>query len=221
MTSALPALLPVLLLGFLTVTSVALSVPQLVRLIRSGDPAGLSGSSLLFGTANYTAWSVYLAGAQAWGLLAANLVASLVWYAVVALALRGLRPRRTWWVPAWWAVALASVAVLAPALLGAMLGFGSLLTYTPQAVGVWRAISLAGVSPATWTLTAAEGLAWLAQSVRDGLAGGVLSGLIATAAAGSVLLALAVRGRAEDRSERGHARHGALAGEPVGPPLAG
>lgn len=205
--------LSALLLAFLTVSSVVMAVPQLLRLLRTGDPAGLSGSALLFGTANYTAWSVYLAGAQAWGLLVANLVASLVWYAVVLLALRGLRPRRTWWAPAWWAAALAAVALAAPALLGAMLGFGSLLTYTPQAVGVWRAISLAGVSPTTWTLTAAEGLAWLAQSVRDGLAGGVLSGLIAVVAAVSVLLAIWLRRPPRDRAPDG----GLAPVDPTGP----
>jgi uncharacterized protein with PQ loop repeat len=192
--SSLNAALSALLLTALTVSSVVLCIPQLVRLLRLGHPAGLSGTSLLFGTVNYTTWSVYLAQERAWGLLVANLVASLVWYAVAVLALRQLPLRRSWWLPVAWAILLALLAVFASSLLGPVLGLGSLFTYTPQAVGVWRVLSLAAVSPMTWALTAVEGVAWLAQSVRDGLAGGVLSGLIATLAAVSVLAALSWRG---------------------------
>ncbi len=188
------SLLSALFLALLTVTSVVLSVPQLLRLVRRGDAAGLSATSLLFGAANYTAWNVYLLHAHAWGLFVANLLATLVWYAVCALALRQLRPAASWWLPTAWAVGLVSLMVVAPALLGPVLGLGSLLTYTPQAVGVWRAVSLVGISPTTWSLTALEGLVWLGQSLRDGLAGGVLSGLIATVAAASVLAAIAWRG---------------------------
>jgi uncharacterized protein with PQ loop repeat len=188
------AVLSALLLVALTASSVVLCVPQLVRLIRVGHPAGLSGASLLFGTVNYTGWSGYLAWEQAWGLLAANVVASLVWYAIVVLALPRLRPSRSWWLPLGWAVALGLVGLVDLALVGPILGIGSLLTYTPQAIGVWRVLSLAAVSPATWMLTAVEGLTWLLQSVKDQLAGGVLSGGVATAAAVSVLTALLIRG---------------------------
>lgn len=194
MSASLNAALPILLIGALTVTGVVLGVPQLLRLIRIGDPAGLSGTSLLFGSVNYSMWSVYLAGERAWGLLAANLAASLVWYAISGLALRGLRPKCSWWLPLGWAAVLIGLAMTVPVLLGPVLGLGSLLTYTPQAVGVWRVISLAAISPMTWLLTAIEGLAWLAQSVRDQLAGGILSGGIATIAAASVLTALLLRG---------------------------
>ena len=82
--------------------------------------------------------------------------------------------------------------------LGAVLGLGSMLTYTPQAIGAWRAPSLAGISPTTWGLTALEGGVWLVQSLRDGLLGGILSGVIAVAAAAAVLLALRVRGTTPD-----------------------
>jgi len=192
--SLLSSVLSAALLAVLTVSSVVLFVPQLVRLVRHRDPSGLSGSSLLFGTVNYTAWSVYLADARSWGLLAANVVASLVWYAVAFLALTRLRPERSWWLPGVWAVVLATVVVFERPVLGAVLGLGSLLTYTPQAIGAWRAPSLAGISPTTWGLTLLEGSVWLAQSVRDGLLGGILSGVIAVAAATAVLAAIRVRG---------------------------
>lgn len=196
MSPFLDAALSALLLVTLTVSSVVLCVPQLVRLVRVGHPDGLSGTSLLFGSVNYTAWSGYLSWEQAWGLLLANLVASLVWYAVAALALPQLAPTRSWWLPVGWAGALGVLGLVDLHLLGPVLGLGSLLTFTPQAVGVWRVLSLAAVSPLTWWLTMVEGFSWLLQSVKDQLAGGVLSGGIATAAAVSVLTALLVRGAA-------------------------
>lgn len=184
------AIVSAAVLALLTVTTVLLSVPQLVRLVRTGDPSGLSPTSLLFGAANYTAWNVYLVQAGAWGILVANALATLVWFSICGLALPQLRPSRSWWLPTAWAAGLLGVVLVAPVLLGPLLGLGSLLTYTPQAVGVWRAVSLAGISPATWSLTAVEGLVWLGQSLQDGLVGGVLSGLITLAAATSVLTAL-------------------------------
>ena len=45
------AIVSAAVLALLTVTTVLLSVPQLVRLIRTGDPSGLSSTSLLFGAA--------------------------------------------------------------------------------------------------------------------------------------------------------------------------
>jgi uncharacterized protein with PQ loop repeat len=207
MSPFLDAALSALLLLTLTVSSVVLCVPQLVRLIRVGHAAGLSGASLLFGTVNYTVWSGYLAWEEAWGLLLANVVASLVWYAVVALALPKIAPARSWWLPVGWAGVLGLLGLVDPHLLGPVLGLGSLLTYTPQAVGVWRVLSLAAVSPMTWWLTAVEGFSWLLQSVKDQLAGGILSGGIATAAAVSVLTALLVRGAALATED----------GAPVGP----
>ncbi|MFN8193037.1 MAG: hypothetical protein U0R80_02000 [Nocardioidaceae bacterium] len=184
------SLLSVAFLALLTLTTVLLSVPQLLRLLRTGDPAGLSTASLLFGAVNYTAWSVYLLRAGTWGLLVVNALASLVFYGVCALALPRLRLSGSWQVPVMWAFGLTALTVVAPVLLGPVLGFGSLLTYTPQAVGVWRAVSLAGISPVTWSLTGLEGLTWLGQSLRDGLVGGVLSGLVSAVAAASVLLAI-------------------------------
>lgn len=198
LSPVLSSVLSAALLAVLTVSSVVLFVPQLVRLVRFRDAAGLSGSSLLFGTVNYTAWTVYLADAGSWGLLAANAVASLVWYAVTVLALVRLRPERSWLLPGLWAAVLGAVILLDGAALGAALGVGSLLTYVPQAVNAWRAPSVAGISPTTWGLTFLEGGAWLIQSIRDGLLGGVLSGLIATAAAAAVLAALHVRGPQPD-----------------------
>ncbi len=183
----------VLLLAVITVTGVTLSIPQLLRLLRSRDAAGLSATSLLFGSVNVAAWTLYLADARAWGLVASNVLASLVWFAVVALALRALRPTWSWWLPAAWLVVLLAVILLDRPVLGTVLGLGSLLTYTPQALRVWQTDTVSGISAATWVITAVQSIAWVIQSAADGLPGGIVSGTVTTLTAASVLTAVAVR----------------------------
>ncbi len=187
------SVISVLLFGALTASSVLLFVPQLLRLVRFKDPAGLSAASLLFGSVNYLGWTVYLLDSRSWGLFAVNIAAGVVWFAVVALAFRSIRPGRSWWPPLAWSLVLSGVVLLDRPALGSVLGAGALLTYTPQAVGVWRSASLAGVSATTWSIAAVEGALWLVESLRDGLVGGVAFGVIVLVAAASVLTAVAVR----------------------------
>lgn len=191
----MPFLVSALVLCLLTVTSVVLHVPQLVALARSGDPAGLSASALLAGVINYSAWTVYLWTSQSWALLVTNLLASLVWYAVAALALPRLHRTRGCLAPAAWLLVLVGVGATDPALLGPLLGVGALLMFVPQAVSAWTLPSLTGLSPASTMLSAALGVAWVMQSLPDALVGGLLFGIVAATGSASVLVAMAVRGR--------------------------
>jgi uncharacterized protein with PQ loop repeat len=187
------ALFDAALLCVLTASSVLLFLPQFVRLIRFGDASGLSATSLMFGMVNYLAWNVYLSGSRAWGLLAANVLGSVVWFAVAGMALRRLRPGRGGWLVLPWALLLARAILLDRSALGFLLALGTVLTYSPQAVGVWRAPSVSGVSPATWSIAAVEGLSWFASSLPGHLIGGIVFGIVSTLTAASVLTAIAVR----------------------------
>jgi uncharacterized protein with PQ loop repeat len=188
-------LVSALVFCLLTLSSVVLHVPQLVALARSGNPAGLSASALLAGVVNYTAWTVYLWSSHSWLLLVTNLLASVAWYAIAALALPRLRPTGACALPAVWLVVVAGVGITDPTLLGPLLGVGSLLMFVPQAISAWTLPSLAGLSPTTWALSAAQGVAWFAQSLPEALVGGLLFGVVATAGSASVLAAMVVRGR--------------------------
>ncbi|MEN8707847.1 MAG: hypothetical protein ABF306_17070 [Nocardioides marinisabuli] len=168
-------------------------LPQLARLARTGDPTGLSLPALLAGLVNYTAWTYYLAGTDATGLLVGNVLAGLVWVVVTGLAVRGLAWTRACVVPGLWAVVLLAVVALAPALLGGLLGLGSLLVFVPQAVGVWRAPSLSGISPLSWWLLLAQGLVWFGESLPGLLVGGLVFGVVCVASSISVLCAVSVR----------------------------
>lgn len=177
----------------LTASGVLLYVPQLAHLLRGGAADGLSLPSLVSGSVNYLAWNVYLLREDATLLLVANVLASLVWYAVTALAVRRLPLTRACLLPAAWTVVLVGTVVAAPELLAVMLAIGSLVTYVPQAVAAWTAPTLAGLAPATWVIAVVQGAAWVVAAVPDGLLGGAVFGLVSAATAVSVLLAVVVR----------------------------
>ncbi|ANH38042.1 hypothetical protein I601_1610 [Nocardioides dokdonensis FR1436] len=168
-------------------------LPQLGRLLRTGDPSGLSLPALLAGLVNHAAWTVYLSGAGATGLLVGNLLAWLVWTAMTVLAVRGLPRTRACLVPMAWMLVLLVVGTRQPALLGTALGLGSLLVFLPQAVGAWRGPSLAGIAPLTWWLLLVQGLVWFGESLPGLLVGGLAFGVVCTVSSLSVLLALSVR----------------------------
>jgi len=182
-----------LVLCLLTLPSAVGFVPQLVRLVRTRDAAGLSPTSLLVGSVNHTAWSVYLWWAETWGLLAANLVSSVMWYALTVLGLRLVPLGRSWHVPLAWGLVVLVAGTQGRILLGVVLGVGSLVTFAPQAVRAWTAPSLRGVSVSTWWLLAAQGVGWSVVSLPAGLIGGSIFGVVALLASASVLAAVAVR----------------------------
>jgi len=169
-------------------------LPQLSRLARTGDAAGLSLPALLAGLVNYVAWTWYLAPTDATGLLVGNVLAGLVWVAVTAMAVRRLAWSASCLVPVVWALVLLGVVAGAPGLLGSILGVGSLLVFVPQAVGAWRVPSLSGVSAASWWLLLAQGLVWFGESLPGLLVGGLVFGVVCVTASFSVLCALSVRG---------------------------
>lgn len=171
----------------LTASGVLLYVPQLAHLLRGGAADGLSLPSLVSGSVNYLAWNVYLLREDATLLLVANVLASLVWYAVTALAVRRLPLTRACLLPAAWTVVLVGTVVAAPELLAVMLAIGSLVTYVPQAVAAWTAPTLAGLAPATWVIAVVQGAAWVVAAEE------AVFGLVSAATAVSVLLAVVVR----------------------------
>ncbi len=147
------------------VLTVGRGVPQAVRLARRGG----EGVSIL-------TWQLWLLVGEPWiayGVVAhvpaevvTNAAASVV--SLVTLVLAGRRARTTGRVLATAGGGTAAIALLvagsvathdlAPISLVAVAG--SLGVYIPQAVGTFRAPSVAGVSVPTWALTLVNSLAW-------------------------------------------------------------
>ena len=156
-----------------TTLSGVMMLPQVVRLVRTRAPAGVSATWLGFGVVLNSGWVAYCVEMGLWLVL--PLQVSLV--AQQAVALRVLLPLdRAQQRPALiWAGALAVVCAVVFAsagwmVLGVVLGVSYGVQLGPAVVRAWRASDLSGVSPTTWGLSGAESAVWgvFGWAVADG-----------------------------------------------------
>jgi uncharacterized protein with PQ loop repeat len=142
------------------------AVPQLKRLLRSGNPHGVSvdtaatSSIISFGWASYGSFTGQLPVATA------TFSSGVVFAAIACVALRlgrGLNEIKTA-VP-WFFVLLIALVVKGTGGLGAILAFSVLVGNLPQVITSFRESDLGGLSLATWLFSMADGTVWLAYSL--------------------------------------------------------
>lgn len=153
-------MLEVALTGVAMALALSQPVPQIVRLLRSGSVAGVSGPTTWLGLAINAAWVAY---GLVRGLLpvAVISIAYVVGYAAITvLLLRGGNRRGP-------AVAMAtSVAFAAVAILGGWVLLGTVLALTvgaqfvPQVTEAWRSDDLTALAPGTYRVCLADGVVW-------------------------------------------------------------
>ena len=156
-----------------TMLSGVMMLPQVVRLVRTRTPAGVSATWLGFGVVLNSGWVAYCVEMGLW--LVVPLQVSLV--AQQAVALRVLLPLdRAQQRPALiraGALAVVCAVVFASTgwmVLGVVLGVSYGVQLGPAVVRAWRSSDLSGVSPATWGLSGAESAVWgvFGWAVADG-----------------------------------------------------
>jgi len=137
-------------------------LPQLARLRRTGQTAGVSWSWAALTSVNNAAWAGYFALSRFWTALvpaiSATLLAGLL---AVMLARRTGLPRR----PAALALAWAALLIGAGGLsgragLGTALTAAFLLQVTPSVWTAYRAGDTTGIAAGTWLLIFGELLCW-------------------------------------------------------------
>jgi uncharacterized protein with PQ loop repeat len=138
-------------------------LPQLARLARTGETAGVSWSWAALTSINNAAWAGYFALSGFWtALVPAISATALAGTLAVMLARRGARfPRR----PAalalvWTALLITAASLFGRAGLGTALTAAFLLQVTPSVWTAYRADHTAGISTATWLLIFGELLCW-------------------------------------------------------------
>ncbi|MEE2768153.1 MAG: hypothetical protein VX833_02970 [Actinomycetota bacterium] len=156
-----------------TVLSGVMMLPQVVRLVRTRVPAGVSATWLGFGVVLNSGWVAYCVEMRLW--LVVPLQVSVVAQQAVALGI--LLPldraqQRSALIRAG-LLALVCTGVFASAgwtVLGVVLGTSYGIQLGPAVIRAWRSSDLSGISPATWTLSAAESTAWgvFGWAVADG-----------------------------------------------------
>jgi uncharacterized protein with PQ loop repeat len=136
-------------------------LPQLARLRRTGETAGVSWSWAALTSVNNAAWVGYFALSGFWtALVPAISAALLAGVLAVLLARRTGFPRRPAVLALAWAALLIAAGLSGRAGLGMALTAAFLLQVTPSVWTAYRAGDTTGISAGTWVLIFGELLCW-------------------------------------------------------------
>ena len=138
-------------------------LPQLARLRRTGETAGVSWSWAALTSVNNAAWLTYFTMSRYWTALVPSTSATLLAGTLAVLLLRrrplGTRPAALISV---WAITLAAAGMTAGrAGLGTLLTAAFLLQVTPSLWTAYRTPRPTGISTGTWLLILGELTCWL------------------------------------------------------------
>jgi uncharacterized protein with PQ loop repeat len=152
------ALLPLLAAIF----AVPQFLPQLTRLRRTGDTAGVSWTWAALTSVNNGAWTGYFALSHLWTALVPSVSATLLAGTLaVLLARRDGFPARAAAATTAWAALLTAVGALSGrAGLGTALTVSFIIQTTPSVWKAYRSDAVTGISRGTWLLILGELLCW-------------------------------------------------------------
>jgi uncharacterized protein with PQ loop repeat len=143
-------------------------LPQIIKLRRSGDTAGVSWPWATLTSVNNAAWLGYFALSAYWAALVPSSSATLLAGALaVMLARRGqARARPAVLIGAWAALLAAAFAVAGRAGLGTLLTAAFVLQVTPSIWTAYRTARPTGISRETWLLILGELACWTTFGVH-------------------------------------------------------
>lgn len=201
-------------LGWLPVAAAVFAVPQflpqLARVWRTGDTAGVSWSWAALTSVSNGGWIAYFALSRLWTALVPAICATVLAGVLAALlARRGTVPRRPAVVAAGWAVLLA-VAGTADGRtgLGTALTVSFVLQVTPSLWAAYRTRRPTGISRGTWLLVLAELLSWGGYGLHVPDPRLIVLGWTGVAASLLMLARTSVRGEGAVGADEGQARCG-------------
>ena len=183
-------------------------LPQLARLRRTGETAGVSWSWAALTSVNNAAWASYFALSGFWTALVPAISATVLAGALAVMLARRLAgiPRRSAALAlAWAALLIAAASLFGRAGLGAALTVAFLLQVTPSVWAAYRADRTTGIAAGTWLLIFGELLCWGVFGIYESDPRLIVLG--ATGVAASLLvLARVAKPHAHPRSGRGRNR---------------
>ena len=145
-----------------TVLGLVRAIPQLMRLIRSRDPHGISIGTTATSAAISYGWTTYGLFTSQLPVATATFSSAVVFTAITCVALRlGRSVAEMKLAPVWYFVLMTSLLGWGTDGLGAVLAFSVLVGNLPQVFTVFREPDLRGLSPATWAFSMADGTVWL------------------------------------------------------------
>jgi uncharacterized protein with PQ loop repeat len=154
------------MLDFLPIAAAAFGIPQylpqILKLRRTGDTAGVSWSWATLTSINNAAWFCYFMASGYWTASLPSTAAALLAGTLSVLLIRrgAANGLAIGWI-AIWAALLVTAAVLGGRIgLGTLLAAASIIQVTPSLWTAYRTAHPTGISPATWALVFGELSCW-------------------------------------------------------------
>jgi uncharacterized protein with PQ loop repeat len=165
-------------------------LPQIVKLARGRDAAGVSATWPAIGLVSNATWTAYLLARSLWAAAPSTAVMVLFYVLVLRyLRLSGTPLRRPLARGAAWALVLAATGVAGGwEVLGFVLGWSYAVQLSPSVWSAYRTVRPTGVSPGTWALITVEALLWGVYGRWNG-DGAIVVYAAVGAAAGVLILA--------------------------------
>lgn len=173
--------------------------PQVLRLARTGDTAGLSATMAALGALSCVAWLVYGVAVGAWPLVLTGGLAGAEYIGFCLLLWRARHP-----LGRAMALTVGAAALLVAAMaigaqtgagmwtgLGAALNLAVIAQYGPAVLEAHRAPSISGIALGTWAIVGVNGTLWGLYGYLIGDAALIGYGLALGAATGGVAVAVA------------------------------
>jgi uncharacterized protein with PQ loop repeat len=145
-----------------TVLAATSLLPQIVKLVRTADPAGVSATWPATGLVINGAWCAYLIQAGLWPASISTFFMVVFYSAIMWALARAGRSLRTslWRGAATGAVFAAIAAGFGWLVMGTVLGLSQFLQVGPAIFTAYRTRRPTGIAPATWWIAGTEGLLW-------------------------------------------------------------
>lgn len=145
-----------------TAGTVVFLLPQIAKLIRTRDPAGVSTTWAALGLVTNVAWLTYMVNARLVAAIAAPVFMVLSYTVTLwALARAGRHPGRSLVIGAMATGLYAVTALIAGwETLGVVLGLSYGVMVTPAVWAAYRTRNPSGISAGTWWIGLVEGVLW-------------------------------------------------------------
>lgn len=155
------------MLDFLPIAAAVFGIPQylpqILKLRRTGDTAGVSWSWATLTSINNAAWFGYFMASGYWTASLPSTAASVLAGTVSVLLVRpgAVNRRAIAWICAWAGLLLAATVLGGRIGLGTLLAAASIVQVTPSLWTAYRTAHPTGISQGTWALVFGELSCWL------------------------------------------------------------
>jgi hypothetical protein len=173
-----------------TALSITCLWPQLARVHRTGDIAGVSITAAALTVSSEVGWTVYLGGEGLWGAVPEGLFNIVVSALLVAAVVRaGGAPHAAFAAASLWLAALVAARIVGgPPAIAVLLAVAYTIQLAPAVVAAWRTWAPSGVAAATWTVRWLESMLWIVYGTLREDPPLIVFGVAGTAASSAILV---------------------------------